>query len=904
MTDKESEPTSSPSYKNSGITTSSCSTGELNLFSHNSLWSSKLTSTEQLLATRLFLILLFISFLAVIIWASLIIQTHDVTLKEFSLADFERLEALHSGTINAPCTHVSIPHEKFIQLTPQFHQICSSSFIGSEWISSLFLSNATSHNILDFRTFGFAQFRALALLCQTARQAVNDAYHTYTTTRLTTSHALTRTQFNQMIVALINNFKRNVVVNEKRTSRVVSMNIAYNRLISALRTNYYIQSVPGSRRYKTYNGVYTKENETVAFVCDCRLEGHQCFYQAGSFYNWTIPQLGKPAKSIPPPRFQIPGLMAGCLPLESIRQSTLECLYNQSCVNSLILQPKLSSPKALNISLSRFPLTKTIGSMFDESLFVESWFNTSNFSQYFATCAPQSLSYSYKGRFHLVFMFTICIGAFGGLFIIWEVITPVLVKYWSRIKSKRQQNQSATQSKQTDIERNTQNTDSVAQHHQTEHKFNLFSSDNENNNKEDRVETIHTRLYISFLLIGLLIVALYFSFVKPTQTFTILFPTLEEFKQLKSLHSSNLICPCSRLSTPYAQITSVSPQYHQVCSSEFLQKLWLSYFGRVELNIEDVNFITPDFRVSGQSFFDFIRSFCQTAQDTVENALHVFNSTRLITVDALSPEQFNNQTTQLLKTFQQQTIASFLNLISLVRSSIQNNQLISEMWTNVGPRSVFNSETSNWSIRFAPRNFFTNSCSCGLSNQCSRPVGFYLQSDKIHSSPNTTVPGLVIGCFPIDSVLLSTLECFYDQQCIKLIVDMYDFDVVDMVQPLDHRVANIQPLHKEQNSRFPPNTTLESIFSQLFIEDWMQNSNFTAYYTHCAPKQCSHSIRQRHNILFILVILLGFYGGLSAILEVILPYIVKKVRRRTVKRQDEQENSTSNNLASSKKVSA
>ncbi|CAF5044282.1 unnamed protein product, partial [Rotaria sp. Silwood1] len=125
-------------------------------------------------------------------------------------------------------------------------------------------------------------------------------------------------------------------------------------------------------------------------------KGNQCIYPAGAFYNWTLPELGEAAKNDPPPLFQIPGMMAGCIPLDAMRQSTLECLYNQSCINAISLQPKISQPKALNASLSRFPLNSTIGSIFDESLFIESWQNRSSFEKYYAACAPQSLSYNYK----------------------------------------------------------------------------------------------------------------------------------------------------------------------------------------------------------------------------------------------------------------------------------------------------------------------------------------------------------------------------------------------------------------------------------------------------------------------------------------------------------------------------
>jgi len=138
--------------------------------------------------------------------------------------------------------------------------------------------------------------------------------------------------------------------------------------------------------------------------------------------------------------------MAGCLPLESIRQSTLECLYNQSCINILALQPNISRPKPLNVSLSKFPLNLTIGSLFDESLFVKSWQNTSNFEKYFSACKPRLLSYTYEDKFYLSSIFTLCISTFGGLVLVCQLITPGFIKVWNLIKWKK---------KQTEIELNT-----------------------------------------------------------------------------------------------------------------------------------------------------------------------------------------------------------------------------------------------------------------------------------------------------------------------------------------------------------------------------------------------------------------------------------------------------------------
>ena len=144
--------------------------------------------------------------------------------------------------------------------------------------------------------------------------------------------------------------------------------------------------------------------------------------------------------------------MAGCLPLESIQQSTLECLYTQSCINTLSYQSKISRPKPLKIAQSKYPSNLTIGTMFDKNLFVESWENTSSFEVYFNACAPRSLTYSYQGPYRLASIFTICVSAFGGLVVVWRFLIPLGIKLWQFIQWKKQHIQSPNISDAVGIE--------------------------------------------------------------------------------------------------------------------------------------------------------------------------------------------------------------------------------------------------------------------------------------------------------------------------------------------------------------------------------------------------------------------------------------------------------------------
>jgi hypothetical protein len=80
---------------------------------------------------------------------------------------------------------------------------------------------------------------------------------------------------------------------------------AQNQLVSALLTNYYFESKPGSQKYPLYHRIYLEQNKTDNSTCDCRLRGNHCIYPAGAFYNWTLPKLRMPAENNPPPLFQV-----------------------------------------------------------------------------------------------------------------------------------------------------------------------------------------------------------------------------------------------------------------------------------------------------------------------------------------------------------------------------------------------------------------------------------------------------------------------------------------------------------------------------------------------------------------------------------------------------------------------
>jgi hypothetical protein len=184
------------------------------------------------------------------------------------------------------------------------------------------------------------------------------------------------------------------------------------------------------------------------------------------------------------------------------------------------------------------------------------------------------------------------------------------------------------------------------------------------------------------------------------------------------------------------------------------------------------------------------------------------------------------------------------------------------------------------SLRFVSRADYDNNCSCGTNSSCTVPQGFYCRTtncNPLETKPNQTVPGLVVSCLPVDSLLLSSLECFYNISCIQMLIEWYSYDWSNAT--VDPRAVNVTPLNPLISSRFPPTTTLDNIVSQLFVEDWTDSNNFSSYYSQCAPNECTYTYEERFNIAYLVSTIFGIVGGLSVALRILIPPIVTLIRR-------------------------
>lgn len=162
------------------------------------------------------------------------------------------------------------------------------------------------------------------------------------------------------------------------------------------------------------------------FVCRC-----------GLWEDCYIPQQFSSSSQS---NLEIFGFYQGCSPLGSFMQSTLECFYDELCIERLIqwrfsdqidVQSIIDSmelhPLDSNLSERIFP-DDVIKEIFSYYLLIEDWIQSSNYTHYYRLCNPSVCIYTIVERYNLVYLITWVIGLVGGLTIVLKIFVPSLVK--------------------------------------------------------------------------------------------------------------------------------------------------------------------------------------------------------------------------------------------------------------------------------------------------------------------------------------------------------------------------------------------------------------------------------------------------------------------------------------------
>lgn len=194
-------------------------------------------------------------------------------------------------------------------------------------------------------------------------------------------------------------------------------------------------------------------------------------------------------------------------------------------------------------------------------------------------------------------------------------------------------------------------------------------------------------------------------------------------------------------------------------------------------------------------------------------------------------------------------------------------------------------------------------CICATNPHCQNLVAIYEGDETDYEYINIRIvykiPGLIAGCYVSNSLMLSTLECFYSHSNCLSILNNYILEMYYRYEDFP-QWAEIRRLIYDPISSFPPNISISKIVKEMMIERWNPFSSYNRYYELCAPSYCTYSDTIRaENGIEIIITLLSMIGGFSSALVIITPYLVKffyhlsetmcKRQRQEEQRQDEQQ---------------
>ena len=131
----------------------------------------------------------------------------------------------------------------------------------------------------------------------------------------------------------------------------------------------------------------------------------------------------------------MPGFYIECTPAEALLQSSLVCLYNQTCIDTVLsyLHPNSAFVPALTTSTADSYLPNAVVPDLMDLLMVEAWNLSADHSSYFNACLPAQCAYTYATRNDVLFIVTTLFGLAGGLVTVLTLVAPLSVKYIFRI---------------------------------------------------------------------------------------------------------------------------------------------------------------------------------------------------------------------------------------------------------------------------------------------------------------------------------------------------------------------------------------------------------------------------------------------------------------------------------------
>ncbi|CAF1057532.1 unnamed protein product [Adineta ricciae] len=803
-----------------------------------------------------------------------------VVISNITLPTYIKLYHKHYQTLICPCSTITIPYQNVTANNITTHPICSSVFISREWVTKLYFENASEYGVWDFRTTAYSQFELLSRFCSLSKQIISQILIDVNNTELVNLYLLSEKQIEREIYGTIEHLKNSA------TSRMITFfdylknTTDRHYVITALNTNFIILAIDEANKYLSLEGYESQSlfNELSLWNDDSMFLVNATLSSLPSEPDDLRKRYELYLKSV---SMVVDGFLIGYTPLYALLHSTLDCLYKVQCLQLLLdYFPKLTqlnfnlNNSALSSQNERIPVDQYLS-----NLFITNWSRHIDYEKYFQLCSPSSCSYSKTEQTELVYAITIFISLYGGLIIVLRLIVSFSVdtitkwKCWSKNRNDNPTEQRAKKWKLIETMR----------------QLNLFKDINDRTELGIRQQKIVTRVYLTLLFGSICTICLFTSLNTEVMMMIEKHPTITMYYFLQSSFADSFQCPCSKKAISYGSFLSLSPRFHQICSSGFIHDSWINV-----LDGYATDFPLNDWRYRLHLQFQFLSDFCYLSNKTIGDAIGRYLSQLFLVSFAMNETELNKQINISLNQFYRSTVYSFAVMTDVLQLRLQMDQLyIEPAREDIGTSSDVNlmidvlteDIDANQQMKFYFRlnelqeiNSTMTKCICAIDPYCQAPAVayeyFFTQGTVPDKAPFHYVPGWIRRCLAVDSLLLSSLECLYENSACfpSLLVifsewNKYPPDLVPMI-------------YDPTTTRFSQQENISTIFREMMIEQWYSSISYASFYDACAPTYCTYSQRMHtKNFLGVIITLLSMIGGMTVSLRIFTPNLIKMVIR-------------------------
>ncbi|CAF1086280.1 unnamed protein product [Adineta ricciae] len=821
--------------------------------------------------------------LYVLFYATLIkIEQKTIVVSNITPHLFTKLFSQHNRTLSCPCRRTSISYEKFLSHHITVHPVCSSTFVDQQWFEGLYFENASLYGVWDFRTTAYSQFELLSKFCSLSNKIVAQIQKDIASTDFISIELVSIMEIRKEADGFIELKKHSASDQMMSYMNYLISTTQENFLATALGTNYIVEILDDDDIGLQIRAEIVLQFDVDGLRPSCVAENPLIAASVSPLSNESIFVYRRTAMKPMSDSIIVQGFFVGCTPLGSLLASRLDCFYDLQCVQLLFdYFPNLNKTYAnLNNSILSSHYKNISIMSYLKVLFIEEWSSDIDFSSYFSMCSPSICTYTVTDRTNLVSVLTLFISLYGGLTIILRLIASYSLGIVFNLKTRSGHQHKTLLTTLRSIK-----------------KFNVFKNIHDRTQDGVRQQQMITRIYFILLFGSICSLCLFVLLSKASVTVLEPSPAFEAYNSLESIHSSTLRCPCSNKAIPYKNFLSFSPVFHSVCSSSFVHKYWIEILKLIRKSITH-----DDWRKEAYVQFQILSDLCQLANRTITDVIDRFVHQFFIVSSVLNETNFAKQLDATLDQFYQSTFYNFILLKDIASLIMQVDQFyMGTKYMSNNPAelrlsiNVTMDETSDCRVAQVQFAFYTiqelnstsSECICAINPHCQNP-SYIFESNFDHylnkSIPSIwNIPGWMEACFPMGSLLLSTLQCLYqDSDCFPILMGylgLYEKNPQDSLSSFDLRLLAYDPTR----DRHPPNKSFSAIVKQLMIEQWNPVSSYEHFYESCAPLYCSYpQISRKASFIGVIIRLVSMIGGLVVSLRLLTPLLVKLLRTTLV----------------------